>query len=237
MKPLVFVTGDTHGEYDRIMDLCDEMDTSKDDIIVVLGDHGVNHIGERESRGFKRLLSRLPITFVFVRGNHDRRPSPASYTLEHIERKDILGDFYAEYDFPSLLHAVDGGVYTFGGKKCMTIGGAFSVDGEYRRRRGMIWFPDEQLTREEFDECLAMYDRIPKDEPLTVLAHTCPLAKIPVEAFMPGVDQNMVDRSMETWFDEIYSQMKPEDRWLCGHYHIDKLDDNVRFMFNDIIEL
>lgn len=26
-------------------------------------------------------------------------------------------------------------------------------------------------------------------------------------------------------------------KWFCGHYHVDKIVDNVRFMYNDILTL
>lgn len=243
---MIYVTGDTHGDFTRVINFCEKHATSRcDDVMIILGDHGANYYGEKESRRFKRLLSTLPLTFVLIRGNHDRRPSPKFHTERPIDTGHIGGVFYVEEEFPSLLHAIDGNTYRFGDKRCFVMGGAFSVDGGYRRamtkmgQKGYLWFEDEQLSEEELNQCEHTLSQIKAEasEPLTILAHTCPQRFTPVEAFMPGLDQDQIDRTMEIRFDRMFDLLTEGDRWMCGHWHIDKTDGPIRFMMNDIIEL
>ena len=47
---------------------------------------------------------------------------------------------------------------------------------------------------------------------------------------------------MEQWMDEIAdyrkdAKIKPWKKWYCGHFHIDDMMDDVRFMYHDIIQL
>lgn len=244
--PLIYVTGDCEGVFDKIVNHCDRFQTSKsNDVMIILGDHGLNYFGEKESRQMKKMVSKLPLTFVLVRGNHDRRPSPTFHYERNIDNEMMQGSFYTEEEFPNLLHVIDGRTYRFDGKLCFAMGGAFSVDGRYRRmmydagNHNKLWFSDEQLSAGELDRCHQTLREIKStiEEPLTILAHTCPLRFIPTEKFLPGVDQSKVDKTMERRFDRMFSLLGEQDRWLCGHFHTDKVDGPVRFLHQDIITL
>lgn len=63
---------------------------------------------------------------------------------------------------------------------------------------------------------------------------TKPFKYEPVEAFLPMIDQSTVDASTEKWLDMIEETTK-YDAWLCGHWHIDKKIDKVRFLFHEFI--
>lgn len=242
---MVFATGDTHGEFDRIAEFCDRFEASKNDTMVILGDHGLNYFGEKKSRRFKSLVSRLPLTFVLLRGNHDRRVTMETHHLQAVSTHEVSGVFMVEDEFPDLLHLVDGNSYRLGDSLCFAMGGAFSVDGN--RRRAMyklgyhdhLWFPDEQLSVDELMQCHHTLSVLKAEaaKPVTILAHTCPQRFCPQEAFLSGINQFEVDRTMEQHFDSMFDLLSPEDRWLCGHWHIDKTDGSVRFLQNDIVQL
>jgi len=54
----------------------------------------------------------------------------------------------------------------------------------------------------------------------------------PVEVFLPGVDQSMVDKSTEKWLDCIEERLEYR-KWYCGHYHTEKKIDRLRIMYKD----
>lgn len=58
----------------------------------------------------------------------------------------------------------------------------------------------------------------------------------PRHAFLPGLDQSLVDKSTEQWLDSIERRLRYE-RWFCGHYHIDDQEGPVRIVHNDFLEL
>lgn len=68
-----------------------------------------------------------------------------------------------------------------------------------------------------------------------VLSHTVPFRYIPVETFLPGIDQSGVDNSTERWLDKIEGRLAYR-RWFAGHYHTEKTVDRLRIMFNDILD-
>ena len=47
---------------------------------------------------------------------------------------------------------------------------------------------------------------------------------VPIEAFMPGLDQSLVDHSTEEWLDYLESKLNYK-AWFCGHWHMDKRID------------
>ena len=52
---------------------------------------------------------------------------------------------------------------------------------------------------------------------------------------MKGINQSLVDKSTEEWLEAIENRLKYR-RWYCGHYHVNKTIDRLRFMFLDIRE-
>ena len=60
----VFITGDCHGDFDKIERFIDENDTNQDDILIILGDVKLNYFENSKDVKRKRKLSNLPLTFL-----------------------------------------------------------------------------------------------------------------------------------------------------------------------------
>lgn len=229
---MIYITGDTHREFDRVKKFCKKNNTTTDDILIITGDAGINYFGRYRDTIFKTYLSTLPITMFCVRGNHEQRPEE----IETYQTKMFAGGtVYYEKDFENLLFAKDGEVYTFNDKKYMVIGGAYSVDKPQRIAYGWHWFPNEQLDSTEKSLIEAKLESMDL-QIYGILSHTCPQKFTPKELFLPGVDQSKVDTSMEDWLDSIEDKLSYE-KWYCGHYHTNKNVNKMRFLFTDIIEL
>ena len=124
-----YITGDTHGNFNRIEEFCSENDTTKEDVMIILGDAGINYWLDNTDRQLKNDLSSLDITLFCIHGNHEARPWEAG-DYEEVMWNDGL--VYMEEAYPNILFAKDGEIYNFHGKKVMAIGGAYSVDKYYR---------------------------------------------------------------------------------------------------------
>ena len=240
----VYLTGDKHGDYSEVRLWCAAKGTTKEDLLIVLGDNGVNYYGPTKDRKIKQQLAELPITFFMIKGNHDQRPSRKLYRAAPSPHPLMKGMVLSEADYPSLLFAPIHGSYQFqaaGGmwKTAYVLGGAYSVDKWYRldmQAAGYSqyrWFSDEQMTEREMQAAEAAL-RLGHAE--LILSHTCPNRYIPTDMFIRGLDQSLVDRTMELWMDGI-EQTVPYEQWYCGHWHTDRNVDNMRFMYRDIIEL
>ncbi|MCL2110844.1 MAG: metallophosphoesterase [Clostridiales bacterium] len=228
---MVHLTGDTHGIFDRVEEFCYGYDTEPDDILVILGDAGINYFGWREDRELKEQLAELPITLLCIHGNHEIRPENI-YTYEETER--FGGIVWHEPDFPNLLFAKDGEIYELAGRRCIAIGGAYSID-KYMRTKNVDWWPDEQPSDETKD---LVEERLEAEgwRVDVVLSHTCPYDYMPREAFLSEFNQEYVDDSTELWLGQI-EQRLDYDAWYCGHFHTDKLDRKVWFLQDDFREL
>ena len=182
---MIVLTGDTHREFDRVFDFCEEYGTTPEDILIVLGDAGINYYLDESDQMLKQELSRLPVTLLCIHGNHEERPAEINTYEERPWRDGVV---YVEPEFPSLLFAKDGEIYDLDGQRVMVIGGAYSVDKFSRLCSGAPWFPSEQL--DEKIKC-RVEARLEKAEWQVdcVLSHTVLLPYMPLYAFLPGIDQ------------------------------------------------
>lgn len=229
---MIYITGDTHGKFDRIKTFCYRMNTTENDVMIVLGDAGLNFYGYVSDMKKKRDVSNIGITFFCIHGNHEMRPE----TVPGYELKEWNGGkVWVQPEFPNILFAKDGEIYRLAGKTFLVIGGAYSIDKEYRLRMGYKWFSDEQPSDEIKQYVERQLDKAGWKVD-AVLSHTCPRKYEPVEAFLPGIDQCKVDKSTENWLDTIEDRLQYKE-WYCGHWHIDKKADKIRFFFNDIESL
>ncbi len=220
---MIYITGDTHRQFSRLYLLSG----SEDDMLIILGDAGINYYLNDEDKDFKEYLKRFNIKLFCIRGNHEERPENIK---TYKEREMFDGKVYIEDEFPDLIFAKDGDTYNIDGKSVLVIGGAYSVDKYYRLRNGLQWFKDEQLTDDEMKNILAKVKGKHFD---VVLTHTCPYKYEPTEVFLPGLDQNLVDKRMEHFLDKVEESID-YDKWYCGHYHTEKEIDKIEFMFRDI---
>lgn len=196
-------------------------------MLIILGDAGINYYLDERDNKLKEQLNSYNIKLFYVQGNHEERPEDISIYKEI----DMFGGkVFIEEKYPNLIFAKNGELYDIDNKKVLVIGGAYSVDKNYRIIYRYPWFKDEQLSKEEMDNILNKYKGQHID---IVLSHTCPLKYEPTEVFMKGIDQSNVDKSMEKFLDKVEESID-YDKWYCGHYHIEKQIDKLEFMFGRI---
>lgn len=206
-------------------------ETTKKDLLIILGDCGINYFGGSRDTELKESICANEITLFCLRGNHEMRPSDVQGMVEI----DYCGArAYVEYEYPNIIYAKDGEIYNINGKRFLTIGGAYSVDKWYRLGTGRQWFANEQLSKEERAQIL---EKITGQEVDFILTHTCPLQFQPTELFLQGIDESSIDKEMEIWLTEVEEKVW-YGNWLFGHYHADKqIRPGVQMLYNNIIEL
>ena len=225
---MIYLTGDTHGNFYRILDFCEEMNTTKEDIMIILGDAGINYYLNKRDEHLKEFIDLMPTTLFCIHGNHEQRP----YAIEtYKESKWHGGTVYIEEAHPSIIFAKDGEVYDFNGKKAIVIGGAYSIDKFYRLMRGYAWFENEQPS-EEIKKCVEeKLDEINWSVDY-VFSHTVPIKYEPIEVFLPRIDQSKVDKSTEIWLGKLEEKLQYQ-KWYCGHYHTKKVVDRIQLLFEN----
>lgn len=177
-------------------------------------------------------MSELPCTFLCVHGNHEARPTTIPTYRQTIWHGGVV--FYEE-DFPRLFFAKDGEIFDFDRAKAIVLGGAYSVDKEYRLTMGYLWFPDEQpdeqmkhAAEQKLEEAGWSVDY--------VFSHTCPQSYVPTDLFLDFIDQSKVDHSTEHWLNKLKERMQYK-RWYFGHYHENREYPDATMLYEEIQEL
>ena len=229
---MIYITGDKHTDFKEVLYFCYVNKTILDDILIVLGDTGINyHANEKDNELKRNLKEYYPITFFCIHGNHEERPEKIdSYKTKRFHN----GIVYYEEEYPSILFAKDGEVYDFNNHKVLVIGGAYSVDKYFRLVRGYNWYESEQPNDKTKSKVRKVLNNLDNKIDI-ILSHTCPYKYLPREMFLDGIDQSTVDNSTEYFLDEI-EQTTDYKKWYCGHYHTNKEIDKMIFMFDEIEE-
>ena len=224
----VWITGDTHGNFAWLANWCADHKTSKEtDLLIVLGDAGLMYYGQNKAKEkfMKQEVQKCPITLLCVRGNHEARPANYTSTCFTIMEEDpiVPSGYYFEPDYPDIWYAADGSTFNINGKRCLFIGGAYSIDKEYRIMMGWRWFADEELTDEEMNDILDKVDHKHFDY---VFTHTCPEAWQPYDLFLSFVYQSKVSKRMEEFFTTV-AGIIDFDHWYFGHFHAHRPDMEI----------
>lgn len=232
---MVYVTGDVHGYFGRIVRFAQTRPSpAPDDVLVILGDVGANFWCDENDDRIRDALGGLSLWVLCVHGNHEARPSAA---LGYRGARWRGGTVFVDDARPRLLFAKDGSVFDLEGSRCLVAGGAYSVDKRFRLEDGRRWFSDEQpgaCERAAVEgSCEASGWQVD-----FVFSHTMPLAKRPTEAFMASVNQREVDTSTEEWLESVAGRLSFK-RWLSGHFHINKrpATDPFWVLFKDVVRL
>ena len=231
----IYLTGDTHADFEDLILKSIRYGITDRDLLIILGDVGINYFGGIRDQMHKELLSHVPAAILCIRGNHEMRPTASELNGSYHEIEWMGDRAYAEDAYPRFIMAKDGARYHINGRDFLVIGGAYSVEKYYRLRMGYRWFQDEQLTSDEMDAIRENVAAHGYQEDI-ILAHTCPYDHRPIEAFLPGIDESMVDNTMEHFLQEI-ADMAKYNAFYCGHWHIEKRDGKIRFLFHDVISL
>ena len=224
---MIYITGDKHGDFKDVLNFCYQNNTTKDDILIILGDAGINYFANKRDDILKSYLKEFPITFFSIHGNHEERPENI---IGYKINKFYNGKIFFQEEYPNLLFAKDGEIYNFNDYKTLVIGGAYSVDKYFRLKYGYNWYSSEQPSEEVKKHVL---EALKNNKIDIILSHTCPYKYIPREMFIEEIDESLVDNSTEYFLDEIENSTDYK-LWYCGHFHTDKEVDKMKFMFNDI---
>lgn len=233
----IFCTGDTHGNFEFLLEFCKENKTTFEDILIIAGDAGILYYGNDKKKEIatKQFIANMPITLFCIRGNHEARPTQRFPTIQQSWVDAVNGEVYIDPLYPNILFAIDGNDYVINDMSFLTIGGAYSVDKWFRLQRNWYWNKEEELTDLEMMNILhklndsSCYDYI--------ITHTCPSKWEPTDLFLSGIDQNSISKRMENFLsiieDKVYFK-----HFIWGHFHANRYYDEKHIMlYKKIIEL
>jgi len=225
----VFLIGDTHGVIDlgKITLFNSYMSKlTKNDYLIVLGDFGVvwdNDVSDHELTLIE-FYNNLSFTTLFVDGNHENHER-----LKTLPRITMFGNDVGVVS-DSIFHLLRGNVYDIDNLKLLTIGGASSVDRNYRTEF-IDWWSSELLSFRDINNCLDNLDIVDNNVDY-ILTHTCPesIGDL-LELSFINVDSNM------KFFEQLTNSVKFK-HWFFGHFHIDvRVNDKFTCVYKTVIQL
>lgn len=155
--------------------------------------------------GFNEVVLPERNQHFFIHGNHDNPDECAKHP-------NFLGRF---------------GQATIAGVKIFFVSGGYSID-QYRRKEGVTWWRNEELsTAESFDCCLTYGDI----KPDIVISHDCP--SIIRNELMSHHQEKTTTVNMLSAMFEIH---RPK-HWFFGHHHVSHTQTLLGTTFQCLAEL
>lgn len=228
----IVVSGDIHGDFDLLVNKMCVQYQMRNTLLIVAGDCG---FGFEDKAYYKNIVKRNTKRMsdannwiVFVRGNHD---DPAYFDGKAFKHKR----FIAVPDY-SVVKAC--------GRSILCIGGAISVDRQYRREEPNCYWASEAPIYDEQSLTQITSEHLID----TVVTHTAPSfcelqGKSGIIIWTLG-DESLLDdvQNERSQMDAIYEKLKstaqPLSNWYYGHFHQswNSSIDGVLFKMLDIME-
>lgn len=226
----IYITGDTHGRVD-LLKLRPEylalagVGIGEGDYLIICGDVGAVWGKDYHDRHLQEWYAEQPFTTLFIDGNHENHEA-LNYDYEVSEM--FGGSVHAINDH--LIHLMRGEYYAIEGKTFWCMGGAWSIDKDWRTPY-ISWWPEEIPSVGEQQhgmDTLAEHGR----KVDVILTHDCPTS------ILYAIDSDYKARQFNSYLDEIRESVDFK-KWYFGHYHIDKEFDDKRFrcLYDDVVVL
>lgn len=221
----VLVVGDLHASWTWVQQrLLPHVDRTRPDLILQLGDFGFwprQHWGRKWVDLWERELAKRDLPLWWVDGNHEDHDTLDSLVIDGDTGRRPLSEH--------VQHLPRGHRWRWGGTDWLAVGGAVSLDVEYRTQ-GRTWFVQEELSDADADQIIAA------GAADVVVSHDAPAggkrwADVTAE-FRPAVRRWRCP-------DEVLARADAHGRrlrrildatqptaWFHGHRHV-RLDDRI----------
>ena len=232
---MIFVTGDTHGDFTRFAtgNFPEQKEMTKDDFMIICGDFGGVWDGSKTERYWLDWLESKPFTTLFVSGNHENYDMLARLPVEQWNGGKV------QRVRPSILHLMRGQVFSFGGRRVFTMGGASSHDisggilepddPNFQKKKKRLdrartpyrinhksWWEQELPSAEEYAEAERNLNGCGRQVDW-IFSHCCP-ASIQEEIS----DGAYASDHLLQYFEELKENCR-FSYWFFGHYHSNRI--------------
>jgi len=208
---LVFC-GDIHGELPTLVNLITSRYNLTNCAVVVVGDFGVGF----ESKAFidqiynryKHRLEKNNAIIYAIRGNHDD--------------PEYFKDPEATFNYERMKLLKDHTIYNIAGQKIYTIGGANSIDVDWRIEFNeqhknttgrKVWWEDEDIIKLDMD-------KLPTEPVDFIISHEAPLSFSPIISRTEEMSAEVYGKVLASrlYLNEVLKHMRAK-YWIYGHYH------------------
>lgn len=218
---MIYVTGDLHGDLDRLKTKAVARLRSAD-YLVVCGDFGFLWSGSKEEQKALKWIGSRKFTTLFVDGCHDNLDLLAAYPEQAFQgglARHITGR----------LHCLSRGtVVTLGDQRLFAMGGGESPDMEHREP-GVSWWADELPQPQVLEEARARLAALDNQVDY-IVTHDC-------SSTLQGCLSSAPDHinHLSAFFDQLQTTCRFK-RWFFGCYHLDRtIPPHYRAIYQDVV--
>ena len=224
------ITGDTHATIDigKVTQYFygREDEYTKEDYLIICGDVGVCGFLASEEAETRRILRNLPVTTLFIDGNHENFEQLNSYAIDEWNGGKV---HFIEND---IIHLMRGQVYQIDGTSFFTFGGAYSIDKMYRVE-GVSWFPEEMPSKEEYEEGWRNLERAGFQVDY-ILSHSAPREVVAAMGYGELSDGEI---RLRQYLQRVADSVD-FTAWYFGHFHEDtEVEDQFFCLYDEMISL
>jgi len=227
---MIYLAGDIHGKLEiyKVTDFFEvesaKRELTEEDYLILLGDVGLCWDGDREDAYVKEALEALPVTTLWIDGNHENFDLIDALPVTNWHGGKV------QYIGKKIIHLMRGYVYDICGRSFFAFGGGFSIDKIYRRE-GISWWAREMPSEEEHERGRENLARV-ENQVDYIITHTAPrdIATLLVPRLYPG------EESLQYYFQELAETVDFE-KWYFGHWHMDRVLGKYVGLYDEIVRI
>ena len=248
---MIFITGDTHGNFDKLCFLANSMDDyekAQENYLIICGDFGGIWTGTEEERADLEKELCYPFKILFVSGNHENYDALEKYPVSEWHGGKV------QHISENITHLMRGQVFEIQGKKFFTFGGASSHDimdgilerddSDFREKFWKLysayalfrvnhqsWWKQELPSREEMAEGLKNL-ALADNKVDYIITHCAPTT------VQYAFGLNNYEKDVLTEYLAPLTKSVSLAHWYYGHYHKDRtIYNKYTCVYDDFIEL
>lgn len=211
---MFYLTGNTHGNFERVERFCYEMGTTKEDVLILLGDTYIN-LDHRKVQKLE-FLGKLPITLFCI--NNDLQYGNAESPVD----KQIWnnGIVFVERKYPNLLFAKSGEIYNFDGQSVLVIGINEYFNSNFSGKLCAIGKALYNVKRKIIQNLRQQQNKVD-----IILSPMCPMS---FHLKKTQKKYSRVNRILRHWLGKIEKIVQYKE-WYCD-FHVAKTVGKINFM-------
>ncbi len=207
---MIYITGDTHGDYKRFTQP-QLKKLKKGDTLIVCGDFGFIWDNSKREQKLLKKLGKKKYDLCFVDGTHENFELLNAYEVTEWNGgkvHNISG---------RLFHLMRGQIFSIEGKSIFTMGGGESPDIDLRFDND-TWSSSEIPNRQELLEGAEKLDKVNAKVDI-IITHEPPLK---IKGFLNLKEKRSVRvTGLNNYFEELGNNCE-FSRWFFGSMHVDK---------------
>lgn len=208
---MVYVTGDMHGDIERLFDK-QWSKLKNGDTLIVLGDFGYLWNGDEEEKKIIDYLATRKFTVAFLDGTHD------NFSLINRCRTTYYKGGMVHRIKGNLLHLMRGQIFNIEGMKIFTFGGGESGDKDMRLEQGFWWREELPSPTEMAQGAKRLDEEYCKID--YILTHEPPSLVKSAMLFRSGNPERI--NKLNGYFEEIGKNCE-FSHWYFGSLHEDRV--------------